>query len=1592
MYKTRKISTHASNRAPVNTSSRFVLIDHLGYSSKPTPVRRSSLSGDFHKQEDLISDFFLISYTSIPPQHLSPNFRQLLSPQRCNCDSGLFLSLFFSFILCKSIVLWTFFSLLSFKWEIENPAATSSPPSRPVGDSSCWRQIHDMNFMDRAINGSNPVLICVSHMKGLVMVRSLKAQVLLLVTLLLGGAVMQVACLNFSYPIFPEAIQKDFTFDINNSEISQGALQVTREKFGDTIPNLSGRIVYKNRFKLWNKRNNSRTIASFNSTFLLNIKNETEPASEGMAFILTKEYSIPENSDGKWLGIVNESTNGSSQIVAVEFDTRKSYLEDGEDNHVGLDLNSIYSTKLVQLSNYSVDHSDGTNIAARIQYDGKSKRINIYVSMNSITVPAGSNPIISEPLDLSHHLPEDVYVGFSASTGSNHAQLNCVRSWNFTADDMEEDRSDHMLWLWITIPVVVLIILFSAGLACYLYSRHAKEQADQSEYPIIEDIEGSTIGPRKFRFKELKSATGNFHYKHQLGKGGFGTVYKGFLKGVNMEVAVKRVSKESRQGKQEFIAEVTTISRLRHKNLVKLIGWCYERTELLLVYEFMPKGSLEKLIFSDKSSIMEEVILSWERRHNIICGVAYALDYLHNGCDKRVLHRDVKSSNVMLDSEFNARLGDFGLARIVQNDGNTHHSTKEIAGTPGYMAPECFHTGIASVETDVYGFGVFVLEVACGRRPGNQKDQNNYNNSIVDWVWELYGGERILDAVDPRLGSHLNKEQKECVLKLGLACCHPNPYQRPSMRIASQVLTGETAPPVLPIEKPAFMWPATNVAGYWGYLDCSVSEGQLTQARPLSPVVQVTRTDAVPVQEEQQGATIAADIVAPTQTVVAPTVAAPVSLRRSSRDRRSAISSDYEVYLNEGNISSTSRAFVIAQNTYSMFHVNLFVCFSLVAKVLLLITLLLGGAVIQVACLNFSYPDFGGAKVEDFIFDDNKSEMSQGGLQVTREIYGDAIPNLSGRIVYKNRFKLWNKRNNSRTIASFNSTFKLNINNETQPAGEGLAFILTKEPSIPENSEGKWLGIVNENTNGSSRQIVAVEFDTRNSYLEDGEDNHVGLDLNSIYSIKQVRLSNYSVDLSNGNDVTASIQYDGKLKKINIYVSMTSTTVPGSNPIISEPLDLSDHLPEDVYVGFSASTGVDHTQLNCVRSWNFTAEDIEEDRSAHMLWLWITIPVVVLIILFSAGLACYLYSRHAKEQADQSEYPIIEDIEGSTIGPRKFRFKELKSATGNFHSKNQLGRGGFGTVYKGFLKGVNMEVAVKRVSKESRRGKQEFIAEVTTISRLRHKNLVKLIGWCYERTELLLVYEFMPRGSLDKLIFSDKSSIMEEVILSWERRHNIICGVAYALDYLHNGCDKRVLHRDVKSSNIMLDSEFNARLGDFGLARIVQNDGNTHHSTNEIAGTPGYMAPECFHTGIASVETDVYGFGVFVLEVTCGRRPGHQKHQNNFNNSIVDWVWELYGGERILDAVDPRLGSHLYKKQKECALKLGLACCHPNPYQRPSMRIASQFLTGETAPPILPFEKPAFMWPAAMVVSSWDCLDCSLSGGQLTQSTDLTGR
>ncbi|TYJ25972.1 hypothetical protein E1A91_A07G086200v1 [Gossypium mustelinum] len=605
--------------------------------------------------------------------------------------------------------------------------------------------------------------------------------------------------------------------------ISNDALQVTPDSIGNySLNHRSGRIFFNRTFKLWD---GDIKVASFNTSFLINVfRVKNSVPGEGVAFLIAPDTAIPPNSSGEYLGLTNSSSDGlpSNHLVAIELDTLKQDF-DPDDNHIGLNINSIRSNKTVSLSKFNIQIApNGTKFyVVWIEYYNKSLQVYMaeQAQPSSPTPSKPVVPVLNTDIDLSTFVKQYSYFGFSGSTG-DHVQLNCVLKWNLTVEILpgQNKRNWFKIGLAIGVPLLLIFLLGIAGLSYYSYKKW-KARSDPNILGALKSLPGT---PREFKFRDLKRATNNFDDKHKLGQGGFGVVFKGLLQKENLEIAVKKFSRDIK-GKDDFLAELTIINRLRHKHLVPLLGWCHKNGMLLLVYDYMPNGSLDAHIFCGP----EKTTLNWNLRYKIISGVASALHYLHNEYDQKVVHRDLKASNIMLDSNFNARLGDFGLARAIENEKTSYAELEGVPGTMGYIAPECFHTAKATRESDVYGFGAVLLEVVCGQRPWTKIGEFQL---LVDWVWWLHRERRILEAVDERLGNDYIVEEAERLLLLGLACSHPNASERPKTQVILQILSGSMAVPHVPPFKPAFIW-----ASMPGPDSFSISSS-LTNTADITPV------------------------------------------------------------------------------------------------------------------------------------------------------------------------------------------------------------------------------------------------------------------------------------------------------------------------------------------------------------------------------------------------------------------------------------------------------------------------------------------------------------------------------------------------------------------------------------------------------------------------------------------------------------------------------------------------------------------------------------------------------------------------------------
>ncbi|KAF6166862.1 hypothetical protein GIB67_026641 [Kingdonia uniflora] len=544
--------------------------------------------------------------------------------------------------------------------------------------------------------------------------------------------------------------------------------------------------------------------SSFFTSFIFSISpfKDSLPG-HGFVFLFTPSTGISGASSAQHLGLFNRTNDGSSEnhVFGVEFDVFENpEFNDIDNNHVAVNLNSLTSAA-AHPAGYWVDGDEkgesfhelklnnGVNYQVWIDYYNYS----LFVRM----APAGMNrperALIDMPFNLSLILLDEMYIGFTAATGTL-VESHRILSWSFSNSNRFISEALVTSNLPSFVPpgksavrskgfivgitsLVVFVVGCSAGIYLGFVKRKRRKKRER------EDMEGWELEywPHRITYQKIYIATNGFSEENVIGFGGNGKIYKGVMVG-GAEVAVKQICQTNEQGAREFLAEVSSLGRLKHRNLVALRGWSKkEKGSLILVCDYMENGSLDKRVFDCE----ERLMLSWEERIRVLKDVADGILYLHEGWEFKVLHRDIKASNVLLDRDMNGRLGDFGLARI-HGHGQVVSSTR-VVGTVGYMAPEIVRNGRASAQTDVFALGILILEVVCGRRP-----IEDGKVPLVDWVWGLMEREELVNALDGRLRAKggYDYEEVERVLHLGLLCAYPDPRTRPTMRQVAKVFEG----------------------------------------------------------------------------------------------------------------------------------------------------------------------------------------------------------------------------------------------------------------------------------------------------------------------------------------------------------------------------------------------------------------------------------------------------------------------------------------------------------------------------------------------------------------------------------------------------------------------------------------------------------------------------------------------------------------------------------------------------------------------------------------------------------------------------------
>ncbi|KAK6916220.1 Legume lectin domain [Dillenia turbinata] len=534
--------------------------------------------------------------------------------------------------------------------------------------------------------------------------------------------------------------------------------------------------------------------------------------------------------------------------------------------------------------------------------------------------------------------------------------------------------------------------------------------------------------------------------------------------------------------------------------------------------------------------------------------------------------------------------------------------------------------------------------------------------------------------------------------------------------------------------------------------------------------------------------------------------------------------------------------------------------------------------------LSFNFSSFGTNAKE--ILYEGDAFPSGNAIQLTRDQQDSNNSMSVGRAVYKYPIYLWNHATGK--LADFSTRFSFAINSRNNSCyGDGMAFFLAPKGShLPNNSAGGYLGLVNSTTQANARNspFVAVEFDSfQNSWDVSGD--HVGINVDSVASLQFVNLSS---SIKDGRKANAWVSYDSHKKNLSVLlVYSNDSLVTEETYRASLKINLRDYLPQWITIGFTGASG-DCIELHTIYSWDFNSSSLQISGASQIMEVILSIFGAFILV----GIVGFLFYVLKNKKGMKQRVTV-------RLGSEKFwgpnvSYKKVWEATDGFSEKKVLGKGGCGLVYRGILKdqnGDSVDVAVKKFTRNTKAALKDYESEVRILSKLSHRNIVLLLWWCqkhwkfllvyeYRPQELLLVYKYMHKGSLYSHLFE------KEETLNWAQRYNIAKGLAEALYYLHERCDPCVLHRNIKSSNVFLDEKFNAKLGDFGLSRLVDHG-------ERLQNKGGYLAPECGRTYKASKKSDVYGFGIVVLEIACGKKALEVDLKGNVM-ALVEWVWEHY--------------------------------------------------------------------------------------------------
>ncbi|XP_061372204.1 uncharacterized protein LOC133314700 [Gastrolobium bilobum] len=913
-----------------------------------------------------------------------------------------------------------------------------------------------------------------------------------------------------------------------------------------------------------------------------------------------------------------------------------------------------------------------------------------------------------------------------------------------------------------------------------------------------------------FSAEELKKATNNYDESLIIGRGGYGTVYKGILSDKRI-VAIKKSKIVDQSQIEQFINEVIVLSQINHRNVVKLLGCCLETEVPSLVYEFVNNGTLFDYIHKEGKAGN----VSWKTRLRIAAEAAGALSYLHSAASIPIIHRDVKTANILLDDTYTTKVSDFGASRLVPLD-QTELATL-VQGTLGYLDPEYMQTSQLTQKSDVYSFGVVLVELLTGEKP-LCFDRSEEKRSLAMHFLSCLREDRLFEVLQFGILNVENKEEIKEVAILATKCLRLRGDERPSMKEVAMELEG-----IRLMEKHP-----------WINTDMSLDETHYLLHEASSSIHEHGDIDeALPGCKNTCGNV---------------SIPYPFGIGVSTvTDRNCSLEEELQLWCNK--------------STSTLYHGNVQIL-SITLQGQMDMSFFVSKVCKKGFDRNMTFGNKPGLRTPAFTISSEHNKF----VSVGCDTYG-----------YLNSFR---DGENYSTGCLTRCNSKVDMQSDGNCTGIGCCQV-----DIPPGMKNITLQAFSYNNfndssefNNCSSSFVVKKgyYNFSVSHLKDFPYKEVPLVVdwavgNDTCENSRREHNNSCKKNSDCEDSATGYGYRCKCKRGyegNPFLPDGCRDIEecknGSHDCIS---DQNCRETEGSFECFCPDGQFGNGKREgggCQKKRDDTLTKILIGAGAGLMALFMVTSWLYLI--FQKRKLIKLKEKFFKQNGGIILQQRLSAGENTSQSTTLFTAEQLKKATNNYDESLIIGRGGYGTVYKGFLSDKSI-VAIKKSKIVDQSQIEQFINEVIVLSQINHRNVVKLLGCCLETEVPSLVYEFVNNGTLFDYIHKEGKSGN----VSWKTRLRIAAEAAGALSYLHSAASIPIIHRDVKTANILLDDTYTTKVSDFGASRLVPLD-QTELATL-VQGTLGYLDPEYMQTSQLTQKSDVYSFGVVLAELLTGEKP-----------------------------------------------------------------------------------------------------------------------